>query len=385
MTAHPLRMGVIGCAAIAARRMLPALVAHPATEVAAIASRQEAKARSFTDRFGGEPVEGYDRLLERPDIDAVYVPLPALLHAEWIERALQAGKHVLSEKPLATTRKDAEELLTLAAARDLVLLESFMFLTHSQHAFVQRKVAEGAIGDLRHLTAEFAFPAKAADDIRYRPDVGGGALTDIGVYPIRTALMYLGDELDVLGAWLHVDEDRGVDLGGSALLGSPDGVAAHLTFGMEHSYRSQYALWGSHGRISVRWAYTPPPTHSPSSASSSRTASRTSPCRPRTSSPTSSPPSWPGYDRAPRPVWRASPSSPRPPWSTTSAPGPWRSRAAVARARFSLKHRRLPWTAPQRNERERGTTSWSLHPRQAGGNGQDSPFWPCRPCSSPWT
>ncbi|MEH0424363.1 Gfo/Idh/MocA family protein [Streptomyces sp. B21-083] len=263
MTAKPLRMGVIGCAAIAARRMLPALVADPDTEVTAIASRREAKARSFTDRFGGEPVEGYDRLLERSDIDAVYVPLPALLHAEWIERALRAGKHVLSEKPLAATRKDAEGLVALAAARDLVLLESFMFLTHSQHAFVRAKVAEGAIGSLRHLTAEFAFPAKSTDDIRYLPDVGGGALTDIGVYPIRTALMYLPGELDVLGAWLHFDQERGVDLGGSALIGSPDGVAAHLTFGMEHSYRSQYALWGSHGRISVRWAYTPPPTHAP--------------------------------------------------------------------------------------------------------------------------
>lgn len=263
MTAKPLRVGVMGCAAIAARRMLPALVSNPDTDVAAIASRQAAKARSFTDRFGGEPVEGYDRLLERPDIDAVYVPLPALLHAEWIERALLAGKHVLSEKPLSATLKEAEGLVALAAARDLVLLESFMFLTHSQHAFVRAKVAEGAIGTLRHLTAEFAFPAKSADDIRYRPDVGGGALTDIGVYPIRTALMYLGAELDVLGAWLHLDRDRGVDLGGSALVASPDGVAAHLTFGMEHSYRSQYALWGSHGRIAVRWAYTPPPTHSP--------------------------------------------------------------------------------------------------------------------------
>jgi NDP-hexose-3-ketoreductase len=263
MIAKPLRIGVIGCAAIAARRMLPALVADPDTEVTAIASRQEAKAIRFTERFGGAPVTGYDRLLERPDIDAVYVPLPALMHAEWIERALRGGKHVLSEKPLATTERDAERLVALAAARDLVLLESFMFLTHSQHAFVREKLAQGAIGTLRHLTAEFAFPARPASDIRYRPDVGGGALTDIGVYPVRTALMYLGGDIEVLGSWLHYDHDLGVDLGGAALVGAPNGVTAHLTFGMEHSYRSQYALWGSHGRIAVRWAYTPPPTHSP--------------------------------------------------------------------------------------------------------------------------
>ncbi|WP_434595311.1 Gfo/Idh/MocA family protein [Streptomyces sp. A5-4] len=262
MSTERLRVGVIGCAAIAARRMLPALVDSPDVEVTAIASRDPAKARRFAERFGGAAVEGYERLLERPDVDAVYVPLPALMHADWIERALRAGKHVLSEKPLATTRKDAEDLVALAAARDLVLLESFMFLTHGQHQVVRDKVAQGAIGTLRHLTAEFAFPAKSSDDIRYRPDVGGGALTDIGVYPIRTALMYLGSDLEVVGSWLHFDQDRGVDLGGSALIGAPDGATAHLSFGMEHSYRSQYALWGSHGRISVGWAYTPPPTHS---------------------------------------------------------------------------------------------------------------------------
>ncbi|MEV0373397.1 Gfo/Idh/MocA family oxidoreductase [Streptomyces sp. NPDC050636] len=257
-----MKIGVIGCAGIAERRMLPALVADPDVEVTAIASRDGAKARQFTRRFGGDPVAGYDRLLERSDIDAVYVPLPPLLHAEWIERALRAGKHVLSEKPLAANGKEAADLVALAEDRNLTLLESFMFLTHSQHAYVRERVAQGAIGELRTLTAEFAFPAKSADDMRYNPDTGGGALTDIGVYPIRTALMFLGSDLEVIGSWLHVDAERKVDLGGSALLGAPDGVTAHLTFGMEHAYRSQYALWGSSGRICVRWAYTPPPTHS---------------------------------------------------------------------------------------------------------------------------
>jgi NDP-hexose-3-ketoreductase len=259
----PLRIGVLGCASIAWRRMLPALTAHPDLRVTAIASRDAAKARRFTDRFGGDPVAGYDTLLARDDVDAVYVPLPALLHAPWIERALRAGKHVLSEKPLAADAKEAASLLALAEERSLVLLESFMFLTHPQHARVRDLLADGVIGDLRTLTADFAFPSKGEDDIRHQPDVGGGALTDIGVYPVRTALLYLGADLDVLGAVLHTDPERRVDLGGSALLATPGGVAAHLTWGMEHSYRSRYELWGSEGRIAVQWAYTPPPTHSP--------------------------------------------------------------------------------------------------------------------------
>ncbi|MGW0784341.1 Gfo/Idh/MocA family protein [Streptomyces sp. NPDC002913] len=258
---RPLRIGVIGCAGIAWRRMLPALVRNPDVDVTAIASRSGDKARLFTERFGGAPVTGYDELLARDDVDAVYVPLPALLHAEWIERALLAGKHVLSEKPLAATRAEAAALVALAESRGLVLLESFMFLCHSQHARIRALVADGVIGELRTLTAEFGFPAKGVDDIRYRPDVGGGALTDIGVYPVRTALLHLGDELEVLGATLHVDHALGVDLGGSALVVNPSGVSGHLTWGMEHGYRSAYVLWGSAGRISASWAYTPPPTH----------------------------------------------------------------------------------------------------------------------------
>jgi NDP-hexose-3-ketoreductase len=259
----PLRIGVLGCAGIAYRRMLPAMAALPEVTVVAIASRTPAKAQAFTDVFGGEPVTGYGALLDRPDIEAVYIPLPAMLHTEWVERALLAGKHVLSEKPLAPSAKEAAGLVALAASRDLALVESFMFLRHPQHAKVAELIADGAIGTLRSLSAEFAFPAKAADDIRYRADVGGGALTDIGVYPVRTAMLYLGADLRVTGSVLHRDAGRGVDLGGAALLARPDGVSAHLTFGMEHSYRSRYALWGSSGRISVHWAYTPPPAHSP--------------------------------------------------------------------------------------------------------------------------
>lgn len=260
---RPLRIGVIGCAGIAWRRMLPAITANPDVRLAAIASRDAAKARVFTDRFGGEPVAGYDRLLERDDIDAVYVPLPALLHAEWITRALRADKHVLSEKPLAPTYESAAELVALAEARGRVLLESFMFLCHSQHTRVRELAADGVIGELRSLTAEFAFPSKGYDDIRWKPDIGGGALTDIGVYPVRTALLHLGPDVDVVGATLDVDPERAVDTAGAALVVAPGGASGHLTWGMRHSYRSRYALWGSDGRISVQWAYTPPPTHQP--------------------------------------------------------------------------------------------------------------------------
>jgi NDP-hexose-3-ketoreductase len=124
-------------------------------------------------------------------------------------------------------------------------------------------VAEGVIGKLRTLTAEFAFPPMADGRNIYRPELGGGLLTEAGVYPLRTALLYLGADLEVRGAHHQVDHARAVDVAGAALLVAPGGETAHLTWGAEHSYRSRYALWGSAGRIEVLWAYTPSAAHRP--------------------------------------------------------------------------------------------------------------------------
>jgi NDP-hexose-3-ketoreductase len=255
-------MGVLGCASIGRRRMLPAMLAQPDIDVTAVASRDPAKAAAFAAELGCDPVTGYEALLDRDDLDAVYVPLPVTLHAEWVERALLSGRHVLCEKPLTARFADSERLVKLAGDRGLTLMESLMFVTHAQHAAVRRLLADGAIGELRSLTAEFAFPPKPPGDMRYHP-VGGGALVEIGVYPIRTALMYLGDDLDVLGAVVRRDPRSGVDLSGAALLAGPGGIPAHLTWGMEHGYRSSYELWGSAGRIVLQWAYTPPAGHAP--------------------------------------------------------------------------------------------------------------------------
>jgi NDP-hexose-3-ketoreductase len=259
----PVRVGVIGCADIAWRRALPALEGEPLTEITAIASRRRDRAERFTERFGGVPVEGYDVLLEREDVDAVYVPLPAVLRAEWIEQALRAGKHVLAEKPLTTDREQAELLFRLAEKQELLLMENFMFLHHPQHERVAAMLAEGAIGELRSFAASFTVPPRPEDDIRYRADVGGGALLDIGVYPIRAAGLFLGPRLDVVGAVLRHERTRGVVVGGSVLLTTEEGVTAQLGFGMEHSYTNAYEFRGSAGRMWLNRAFTPPATHQP--------------------------------------------------------------------------------------------------------------------------
>ncbi|MGW3953173.1 Gfo/Idh/MocA family protein [Streptomyces sp. NPDC004752] len=259
----PLRLGVIGCAGIAVRRMLPAFAACPDIEIAAVASRDRAKARQVAERFGCRPVHGYAELLELDDIQAVYVPLPAALHARWTEAALRTGRHVLAEKPLTTDHRRTAELLELADRRGLVLMENVMFVHHPLHRAVGRLVADGAIGELRTFHAVFTIPPLPDHDIRYDPELGGGALADVGIYPLRAALHLLGDGLDVVGARLTRGPGRRVETSGAALLGTPGTVTAQITFGMEHAYRSSYQLWGSEGGITVDRAFTPPADHVP--------------------------------------------------------------------------------------------------------------------------
>ncbi|MFI6645456.1 Gfo/Idh/MocA family protein [Streptomyces sp. NPDC050504] len=262
-TNAPLRIGVLGCADIAWRNTLPAVLRVPEVRLTAIASRDLAKARTFTDRFGGAPVEGYENLLARDDVDAVYVALPTALHHQWAARAMLAGKHAWVEKPLAATAAQAGELVRLARTHERVLMDNFMFLHHSQHAAVAKLIAEGRIGEPRSFSSRFGIPPRPADDVRYDADLGGGALLDVGVYTVRAAQLVLGDDLAVAGSVLRMDAERHVDVAGSALLHTPDGRTAELGFGFEHGYRSMYAVWGSEGRLWLERAFTPPVTHQP--------------------------------------------------------------------------------------------------------------------------
>lgn len=261
---EPVRIGVLGCADIARRRMLPALRACPGTDLVAVAARDAARARATAAEAGCRAVTGYAALLEREDIEAVYVPLPAALHARWVEAALRAGKHVLAEKPLTTDLAATRRLTGLAGAAGLVLRENVMFVHHSQHAAVRALVADGAIGELRGFRAEFAVPRLPDTDIRYDASLGGGALWDTGVYPVRAALHFLGDQLETEAAVLvHGGPGRAVDTSGTALLRTPEGVCAQLAFGLDHGYRSAYEITGSEGRITLDRAFTPPAGHVP--------------------------------------------------------------------------------------------------------------------------
>jgi predicted dehydrogenase len=258
-----IRIGVLGCADVAWRRVLPAFRADRHVRIVAVASRTGDRAAKFAAEFGCAAVVGYQSLLDRDDVDAVYLPLPSGLHAEWIRRALETGRHVLTEKPATTRAEDTAELVALARARGLVLMENFMFLHHSRHERVRRLLADGVAGEVKGFHSTFTIPARPAGDIRLDADLGGGALLDNGAYPVRAAQLLLGPDLEVAGANLMTDPRHGVDIAGSALLYRSDGVTAQLTFGMDHHYLNDYHVHGSSGRLSIDRAFTPPADQPP--------------------------------------------------------------------------------------------------------------------------
>ncbi|MGP4052514.1 Gfo/Idh/MocA family protein [Streptomyces sp. 2A115] len=260
---EPVRIAVLGTADFARRRMLPGFAASALTTVIAVASRDKDKAKSLAREYGCRAMHGYAAALADDEVEAVYVPLPAALHAEWVRAALLAGKHVLAEKPLAMKRDETAELLALAGSQGLALVENVLFVHHVQHAQARKLVESGAIGRLQHFEAAFAVPRLSPTDIRYRPALGGGALWDTGVYPVRAALLALGHELRVVGATAARGPQDEVDTAGTALLSTPDGLSAQLVYGLDHAYRNVYTFWGSTGRLTVPRAFTPPSGHTP--------------------------------------------------------------------------------------------------------------------------
>lgn len=254
-----IRIGVLGCANIAHRSMIPAIQSLPDKfKLVAVASRTLEKACSYAQEFGCEAVAPYESLIERSDIDAVYIPLPTGLHKEWINNALCAGKHVYAEKSIAFSLADAKEMVHNARAHNVSLMEGFMFQYHSQNLKVKEMLANGAVGDIRHFSGSFGFPPfPDPKNFRYDKNVGGGAIFDACGYPIRAAFFLLGDSLKVQGASVYYDIQHGSSLYGSAFLRGNNGIGASISFGFANYYQCNYQIWGSAGKLVANRAYTP--------------------------------------------------------------------------------------------------------------------------------
>jgi len=253
-----IKIGVIGCANVAERCMIPAIKTTDEFELIAVASRTKEKAELFADRFSCKPVVDYSSLIDRDDIDAVYIPLPTGLHEKWILKSLKKGKHVLSEKSLTTDYASAKRIISEAENRQLLVMEDFMFLYHRQHDFIARLISDGKIGDIHFFHGAFGFPPRSSNDIRYNKNLGGGALLDAGGYVVKAAQLFLGHDLTVGGAFLKYDRRLDVDIYGGAILKNAQDQIAHVSFSFNNFYQCVYEIWGTKGKITACRAFTPP-------------------------------------------------------------------------------------------------------------------------------
>lgn len=262
-----INIGVLGCANIAKRFIIPAICElEDKFNLVGIASRTEKSANEFAEEFNTNPYIGYEDLLNNKKLEAVYIPLPNSLHYEWIKKSLEKGLHVLVEKSLACTYEEVVELNNLAKENKLVLIENFQFRFHSQLKYIKDLVESGKIGELRNIRAAFGFPPfPDNDNIRYKKELGGGALLDAGAYPIKISQIFLGNDIYVDSSSLYYDKEKGVDTWGSAFIKQKDGLlASQIAFGFDNFYQNTIELWGSKGRILANRIFTAAPGYKPS-------------------------------------------------------------------------------------------------------------------------
>ena len=250
-----LSWGIVSTADILGE-MLPAFAESDAAELRAIASRDQSRAEAFAGEHGIPTASGsYRALLEDDSIECVYIPLPNSLHGEWARAAIEAGKHVLCEKPLTPTAEEAQSLFELAEERGVVLMEAFMFRHHPKTRKLREICRSGELGELRVVRSKFHFKtAEPATDIRYDPELAGGALRDVGCYCVSMATYLAGAAPDSVAATARMSES-GIDEQFSASLGFGNELLAVFDCGMYGPLDVGVEVLGTEGRavVSMPW------------------------------------------------------------------------------------------------------------------------------------
>ncbi len=241
-----IRFGILSTARIN-EKVLAGARDSELVEVAAVASRDQARAEEYAREHGVPRAYGsYEELLADSDLDAVYISLPNSLHVEWSIRALEAGKHVLCEKPLSRRPEDVERAFDAADRTGRLLTEAFMYRHNPQTARVQELVASGAIGQLCAVRAAFSFTLSDPADIRLSSDLDGGALMDVGCYCVSGSRLLAGEPERVFGV---ASTESGVDVVFAGTMSFPDEVVASFDCGLRLPLRDELEAIGTDGSI----------------------------------------------------------------------------------------------------------------------------------------
>ena len=254
------RIGILGAARIVPEALLkPAKQLAGTVEVAAVAARDRARADAFASKHGiGRAYGSYAELLADPALDVVYIPLPNSLHAEWSIRALEAGKHVLCEKPIASNAAEAEQMAAAAARTDRLLVEAMHWRYHPLAARIREIIESGVLGPIKRIDAWACVPIFGRHDIRYQYELGGGALMDLGCYAISALRLAAAAEPKVTGADMRLATPN-VDRWLQAEMQFADGRAGRITCSMWSSdfLRGELVVKGESGTLRVGNPYAP--------------------------------------------------------------------------------------------------------------------------------
>ncbi|WP_313897633.1 Gfo/Idh/MocA family protein [Bacillus litorisediminis] len=251
------RWGILSTANIGRTQLIPAIFRAANAEAAAIASRGS-KVYGAAEELGiPKAYESYDDLLEDPEVDAVYIPLPNHLHKEWVIKAARKGKHVLCEKPLALDAAEAEEIVQVTKECRVKFMEAFMYQLHPQHDRVREIIRSGEIGDVKLFKSSHSFNLANQDDIRLKKEMGGGAMYDVGCYSIHAIRHVLCSEPIEVFAGAELDPKTGVDLSSFIHVKMENGVTGLFDCSFEMTGRNEYEVVGTKGTIKVPYAFRP--------------------------------------------------------------------------------------------------------------------------------
>ena len=248
-----IRVGTLGAARIAPAAIVRPARQVPEVEVVGVAARDRARAEKFAAKHGIPRVfDDYESLIAAPEIDAIYNPLPNGLHAEWTERAIAAGKHVLCEKPFTANAAEAHRIADQAARTDLVVMEAFHYRYHPVAARMREIAQSGELGELRRIETSMCIPLPLPKDIRYRYDLGGGAVMDVGCYAIHMNRLVAGSEPTVVSATARLAKPN-VDRWMRAELRYSDGLSGTMTCALWSSslLKISVKVTGDRGSLSV--------------------------------------------------------------------------------------------------------------------------------------
>jgi len=258
MSNQKVNWGVLGVAGIAVKKVIPAMQKGEWSEIGAISSRERNKAEKAAAQLGIPKAYGsYEEILADPGIEAIYNPLPNHLHVPWSTKAAEAGKHVLCEKPLSLTVREAKDLLRARDRCGVKIGEAFMVKTHPQWLRVRDLIGKGVVGKLRSIVGAFSYFNRDPKNVRNVPDWGGGGLMDIGCYPITTSRWIFGEEpLRVCGL-SEADPEFGTDRLSSALMEFPSGHSIFTCSTQLVPYQRMQFL-GTEGRIEIKIPFNAP-------------------------------------------------------------------------------------------------------------------------------